>query len=380
MASGPEASVPDSVDSAEVGSEEPQMPTQSVWRRAGLYLWSSGSEHAGLALALVILFIVLSIWAPFFLTTRNLLNVLQQVSFLAIIAWGMTFVIIAAEIDVSVGSAVAFYGAFLGVLVNMHYWPMIPAIAAVLAVAAIVGGLAGLIRAVFGVPSFIVTLALFTALRGMALLITNAVPQAMTSSRFAFWGSGRPWGVPTPALVMTGLFAVFWFLATRTTFGRSVYAVGGNPDAARLSGIPVARIRVTLFVMTGLLSAVSGILLAASLGAGDPSVSQGLEFDVIAAVIVGGTSLYGGRGSMVGTALGVLFIGMLQNGLVLLGVNQYAQGVARGVVILVAVLIGSERARQAFSRRLRTLRWRQDLAESAASLPGEADSQNVFRT
>jgi ribose/xylose/arabinose/galactoside ABC-type transport system permease subunit len=343
-------------------SAGPSSAAASRPRGAGL---SSASEHVGLAIALIILFVVLSVRAPHFLTTQNLLNVLQQVSFLAIIAWGMTLVIIAAEIDVSVGSAVAFYGALLGVLADKRGWPLIVAIIAVLVLAATVGAAAGAIRAYFNIPSFIVTLALFTALRGLALLVTNAVPQPLTDSGFQAWGSGRIWDIPRPALVMIGLFLVFWFVAVRTTYGRSVYAVGGNAEAARLSGIPVGLIRVALFATTGVLSALAGILLAASLGAGDPSVSQGLEFDVIAAVIVGGTSLYGGRGSMVGTALGVAFIGLLQNGLVLLGVNQYAQGVARGLVILVAVLVSSDRARAGFARVRRGLRDRSSRRSSS---------------
>ncbi|MGH2662947.1 MAG: ABC transporter permease [Actinomycetota bacterium] len=316
-----------------------------------LVAWlARGSRHLGLTVALLALFIVLSVWAPNFLTAHNLLNVLRQVSFLAIVAWGMTLVIIGAEIDVSVGSAVAFHGTLLGVLITQAELSFGLAIPLVLLAGAAVGALAGGIRAIFNIPSFIVTLGLFSALRGAGLLLTDAIPQALTSSNFQFWGSGRVAGIPVPALIMVASFLLFWFIATRTTFGRSVYAVGGNAEAARLSGIRVTPIRVALFAITGLLSAVSGVLLAASLGAGNPSVSQGLEFDIIAAVIVGGTNLYGGRGSMVGTALGVLLIGMLQNGLVLLGVSQYAQGVARGVVILFAVLIGSARVRQA-SRR-----------------------------
>jgi ribose/xylose/arabinose/galactoside ABC-type transport system permease subunit len=303
----------------------------------------SGSEHLGLAAVLVITCAVLAAAAPGFLTAANLLDVARQVSFTGIIAFGMTLVIVAAEIDISVGSAIAFSSALFGVLAVEQGWSLAIAALAVVALGGVIGTGAGLVRALLGVPSFIVTLALFSALSGLALLLTDSTPIPVSDPGFAWWGNGSLAGVPVPAVLLLLLFALFWVVANRTEFGRSVYAVGGNAEAARLSGIPVTRVRVVLFATTGALAAVSGVLQTSLLGAGNPTIGSGVEFAVITAVIVGGATLHGGRGSLVGTLLGVLFIGVLNNGMVLLGVNSYAQYVANGVIVLLAVLIGALR-------------------------------------
>jgi simple sugar transport system permease protein len=296
-------------------------------------------EHAGLIAALTVLCAVLYFVAPHFATVRNLVNVLQSASFLGIIALGMTLVILAGEIDISVGSAMALYSALLGVLPAFHGWPLWLAILLVLFLGAFFGGLAGYIRNRFNVPSFIVTLALLSALRGAALYLTDASPIAINDDVFAFVGGGRILTIPVPVIVFILLFLVFWFISEKTTFGRSVYAVGGNPDAARISGISLGRVRIAIFAITGLLSAVSAILLSSLIGSGNAGLGQGAEFQVIAAVIVGGTSLFGGRGSMTGTLLGVLFVGLISNGMVLMGANQYLQQIAQGLIILIAVLL-----------------------------------------
>ena len=295
--------------------------------------------QSGLFLALAALFVALSLIAPNFLTPDNLLNVLRQVAFVGIIAFGMTLVIIGGEVDISVGSAVALSSALLGALHVKAGWPLPLAVLACVLEGILIGLFAGFVRARWNVPSFIATLALYSALRGVAFMITNAFPISIPDERFQFWGNGYLAGVPVPAILMLVAFAVFWFVAERTVFGRSVYAVGGNADAARLSGINVFRIRVMLFGITGGLAALSGVLLSARLASGTASVGVGWEFDVISAVIIGGTSLYGGSGSMVGTLMGVLFIGLLANGMTLMGVNSYAQDAVRGAIVLVAVLV-----------------------------------------
>lgn len=296
-----------------------------------------------LLLALVLLSVVLAATAPNFTTTTNLLNILREAAFVGIIAWGMTMVIVSGEIDISVGSNVALTSALLGVLVAKHDVPIVAAIAIVLVVGMFVGLAAGLIRAVLNVPSFIVTLALYLSLKGTALFITDAFPNTISGDGFNYIGAGFLYGVPVPALIMLALFAIFLFVSRRTIFGRSVYAVGGNAEAARLSGISVTTVRIVVFGMTGLLAAVVGVLLSARLSSGNPGIGNGLEFDVIAAVIIGGASLAGGEGTMFGTLLGVLFITVLSNGLVLLGVNPYVQDIASGAIVLVAVLLSSFR-------------------------------------
>jgi sugar transport system permease protein len=316
--------------------------------------WRVSIEHAGLVGALVVLCAILTFVAPHFLTVRNLVNVLQNVSFLGIVALGMTFVILAGEIDISVGSAMALCSALLGVLPFYRGWPLWGAVIVVLVLGTGIGAAAGYVRDRFSIPSFIVTLALLSALRGAALFMTDASPIAIDGDAFAFWGGGRLFGAPVPVIIFVVLFAVFWFVAEKTTFGRSIYAVGGNPDAARISGISLRRVRVLIFACTGLLSSVSAILLSSLIGSGNAGLGQGAEFQVIAAVIVGGTSLFGGRGSMTGTLLGVLFVGILSNGMVLMGANQYLQQIAQGLIILVAVLLSE--ALRGGSLRSRLLR------------------------
>ncbi|HEX2232128.1 MAG TPA: ABC transporter permease [Thermoleophilaceae bacterium] len=297
-------------------------------------------------MALIALITLYSQIAPNFLTWSNLTTVLNQSVYVGLIAGGMTLVILAGEIDVSVGSAAAFAGVVLALLLEEMAWPL--ALAATVFLGTFIGVVAGWIRAVFLIPSFIVTLALFGALRGLALLLTDAIPQApepLSNSFFTFLGSGKILELPAAVLLLLVLFAAFWFVSTKTAFGTHVYAVGGNPEASHLVGVPVRRVRITLFAITGGCAALSGIVLAAALGAGDPNVTQGLEFEVIAAVIVGGTSLYGGRGTMAGTVLGVLFIAVLGNGLVLMGIDPYANFVVRGLVVLAAVLVMSSTLR-----------------------------------
>lgn len=304
------------------------------------------AEIKGLLVALAVLCTLAALFAPNFATAGNLLDVLRQVAFTGIVACGMTLVIVAGEIDVSVGSAIAFASAMFGVLTASFHLPLWGAALAVVALGSAIGAGAGAIRAWFNIPSFIVTLAMFSALRGAAMLMTDAIPVPILEPGFEAWGSGTVLGVPVPALVMLAAFAVFAVVAARTSFGRSVYAIGGNAEAAHLAGIPVKRTRTLLFALTGGLAAVSGLLMTSRLGSGNPNIGYGVEFAVITSVIVGGASLFGGKGSMLGTLLGGLFIVVLNNAMVLLGINSYAQDIANGVVVLLAVLVGTRPRRQ----------------------------------
>jgi ribose/xylose/arabinose/galactoside ABC-type transport system permease subunit len=298
------------------------------------------ASRSGLLIALILLFVGLALIAPNFLTARNLLNVLRAVAFNGIIACGMTFIIISGDIDVSVGSAVAWASSLLGVLAIEHGWPLWLAVIAVLLQGMVIHALAGSIRVRWKIPAFVVTLALFMSLRGAARLITNAYPITPFPDNFNFWGGGYIFErIPVPAVIMVMTFIIFYFISTRTVYGRSVYSVGGNEEAARLSGIPVWRTRITTFAIIGFLSAFSGVILSSRIMSGSSNIAEGLEFEVIAAVIIGGTSLMGGEGSIVGTLLGVLFIGLLSNGMVLLGITPFAQEVARGLIILFAVFV-----------------------------------------
>ncbi|WP_417512373.1 ABC transporter permease [Microbacterium sp.] len=314
-------------------TDRPQTSVQRWFSRR------SNIQTVALLGVLGIVYLCFSLTAPSFASVGNQLNILQNAAFVGIVAMAMTLVIIAGEIDISVGSAVALGSALLGVTVGQWGLPVPLAILVVLAEGALMGAFAGWVRSRFGVPSFIVTLALYGALRGLALLITNAYPIPLKDPFLVFLGSGRLLGIPVVAIAFMLVFAVIAFVATKTPFGRSVYAVGGNPEAARLSGINVARVRVLVFILTGLAAAMVGVLQSARLSSGTASIGTGVEFDAIAAVIIGGTLLSGGRGSVLGTFIGVIFITVLGNGMVLLGVNPYAQEVVRGVVVLLAVLI-----------------------------------------
>lgn len=311
--------------------------------RVGASPWSKIGElvsRSGLLIGLIILFVLLAALAPNFLSSRNLLNVLRAVAFNGMIACGMTLIIIAGDIDVSVGSAVAWASSLLGVLAIQQGWPLLLAVVFVVIQGTVVHGLAGFIRVRWEIPSFVVSLALFMSLRGAARLITNAYPITPFPDGFSFWGGGYIANViPVPAVLMLITVALFYFISTRTVFGRSVYSVGGNEEAARLSGIDVVRTRIGIFAISGFLSALSGVVISSRIMSGASNIAEGLEFDVIAAVIIGGTSLAGGEGSMIGTLLGVLFIGLLNNGMVLLGITPFAQEVVRGLIILGAVLI-----------------------------------------
>ncbi|MBV2364632.1 ABC transporter permease [Streptomonospora nanhaiensis] len=296
-------------------------------------------NEIGLLAAIVLLYVVLGASASGFLSLDNQLGLLRNAATIGIAAWGVTLVIVAGEIDISIGPAVAFASVLVAKGAAEWNLGVAGAIALTLLLGVAWGALAGWLRARFNVPSFITTLGLWSVLGGLALYMTDALPVPLPESAVFDVLGGSVLGVPTSALVMLALFAVFAYVARYTAYGRSVYAIGGNAAAARLAGLNVTRVRVLLFATTGLLAAITGILLAARLGSGNGGAAAGLEFDVIAAVVIGGTALAGGRGSLLGTFLGVVFISVIANGLVLLGVNPFFQDVVRGLIIVAAVLV-----------------------------------------
>jgi ribose/xylose/arabinose/galactoside ABC-type transport system permease subunit len=289
---------------------------------------------------------VLAFSAPDFFTASNLVNVVRQTSFPAIVAVGMTFVILTAGIDLSVGGVIAFAGV-VGCLIIVRPefslgWALALGIAAGVAVGTVVGVINGVAITRFRLPPFIATLAMwFIAGRdgGLAFIVTAGQPVYNLPASFTFLGAGDIGGVPIPIILMLVTVAAGHVVLTRTAFGRHVYAVGGNEEAAWLSGINVARVKLAVYIISGTLAGLSSMVLAGRLASGDPKTGMGMELDAIAAVVVGGTSLFGGKGSVLGTLIGALIMGVLNNGLNLLDISSYWQPVVKGVVILLAVLI-----------------------------------------
>jgi ribose/xylose/arabinose/galactoside ABC-type transport system permease subunit len=296
-------------------------------------------------LMLAVLVVLLVFTAPGFPTLGNLLNVLRTGSMLGIIAFGMTAVIISGEIDLSVGAGAALAGCITAWFAGQFSDSLGGVAAVVLGVVSaivvgfVIGFLTGKTRQMFNVPTFISTLALFTALRGIANLITGGFPLATFPGWFGFFGGGYLFGIPFPVYVFVATFAGTHLLMNYTRFGRAVYAVGGNMEAARLSGIDIWFVKTMALAMTGALTAISGILIASQIGSGTGTTATGMELDVIAAVIIGGTSLFGGKGRIWGTLIGVLFLGCISNGMTLLNFSDYWQYVVRGGIILAAVLL-----------------------------------------
>lgn len=294
---------------------------------------------------LVMLIMILAFTAPGFFSFRNFFNVLRNVSTQGIIAFGMTILIISGEIDLSVGSSVAFAGCLCAFLVEKMQGILSPLVSVVIAVAAVLafgymhGSITGFLRRKYNIPSFIITLAFLTVLFGAANIITGGFPIAPYPLWFGFLGNGRIFGVPFPAIVFLIVFVVMHFVLNFTIFGRSIYAVGGNIKSARVSGIDVWKVKTHAFIITSFLAALSGLLVSSQILSGNAGTARGWELDVIASVIIGGTNLFGGIGRIGGTFVGVLFLGVVFNGMTLLNINEYWQHVVRGSLILAAVLL-----------------------------------------
>ncbi|SRR6266446_2973950 len=309
--------------------------------RARVYLlW----QELGMALVLVLLCVFMAFFAPYFLTVSNLLNVAQQTSINAILAAGMTFVILTGGIDLSVGSALAVAGV-VAVWLASKGVPGIIDVPAGLVIGSLCGWLNGVLVAKFKLLPFIVTLGALTYLRGAAYVLTGAYPIIKDDLGFGFLGNGFVGPLPWPVVIALIVYIVGYIVLKRTIFGRHVYAIGGNAQAARLTGINVDRTLIWIYTISGLCTGIAGVIFSARLLSAQPTGGQGYELDAIAAVILGGTSFVGGVGSIVGTLIGALIIGVLNNGLVLMNVPFFYQLIIKGAVIIVAVLIDQLRSR-----------------------------------
>jgi ribose transport system permease protein len=313
--------------------------TEAKPRRLGI------GQKLGPLAGLFAIVLVVSIMEPDFLTLNNLFNILRQVSINALIAFGMTFVILTGGIDLSVGSILALSSAFVAGLMTDGTSALI-AVRAGLIVGAVMGALNGMVISLGKVAPFIATLATMTIFRGLTLVYMDGKPITRLSQGgwFELFGRGYFWIFPVPVLTMLIAFAVLYFILKKTTIGRYTYAIGGNEEAAKLMGIQVNKVKIMIYSLPGLMAALAGIILTSRLNSAQPTAGTSYELDAIAAVDLGGTSLSGGRGWIVGTLIGALIIGTLNNGLNLLGVSSFFQLVVKGLLILFAVLADRKQA------------------------------------
>jgi ribose transport system permease protein len=297
-------------------------------------------QKYGPFLALIAVCIGLAFLSPNFLSVSNSFDVMRQVSINAVIAFGMTLTILLGGIDLSVGSILAVSSVLAAMTMKGGHGAGLATAIALLAGAAM-GSLNGVVIAKGNVAPFIATLGTMTLLRGAALVLSNGSPiSGFPSQLFALLGGGYVARlIPVPVVLMLAMFAVFWFVLTRTVFGRHVYATGGNAEAAKLSGVNTDRVQILVYTVSGAMAALAGVILTSRLDSAQPTAGAGYELDAITAVVLGGTSLAGGRGWIFGTLVGALLIGVLNNGLNLMGVSAFYQQVVKGSVILLAVLL-----------------------------------------
>lgn len=307
-------------------------------------------DNIGIIIALFAMFIFLTLFPTTrstFLTPKNMFNILRQNASNLFLATGMTMVIILGGIDLSVGSVIALSGVVAaGCVVNFGL-PEAVGFAAAILVGALVGLFNGFIICKTDIPPFIVTLASMNITKGIALVLTGGAPIRCMTDAFKFPGAGYVGPVPTPVILMVVIFIIAAMLINKTQFGRHIYAVGGNVQAAKFSGISVEKVKFIVYAYTGVMAGIAGVVIASRLYSGQPTAGDGAEMDAIASVVVGGTSMSGGSGRIGGTLIGVLIIGVLNNGLNLMGVDSNFQYIVKGLVILLAVYVDFLRNKKA---------------------------------
>jgi len=315
---------------SQVASHESILDTNSF------LLWMK--RNLASIIALLIMVVILSFTTNSFMVSTNLISVLRQVCVNCFIAFGITCVLISGGIDLSVGSVVAAAGVIAVRMANSGM-PVVFAVAAALAFGAVLGLFNGYVISHTTLPPFIVTLSTQIIVRGISYLLTGGMPAQCTNDAFNYLGTGMVFGIPIPVILVLVVLVILYFVINRTAFGRHVYATGGNKEAAQYAGVDVKSVQMRVYMISGIVAALAGVVLAARLYSGQPSVGEGFERDAIAASVLGGTSFNGGIGTLGGTVVGVLIIGVLNNGMNLLKINSYWQYVVKGCVILGAVYI-----------------------------------------
>ena len=295
----------------------------------------------GIFIVFSIICLIISFISPQFLTVSNWTIIITQVSINALLAFGVTFVIITGGIDLSLGSIVAVAGVSAAMLAHPDSYPVLVPVFAGLFAGLLMGAFNGFIITKSKIAPFIVTLGTMTIGRGLALILSNGRPVSNLSDSFVFIGSGKIMGIPFLIIILILMFILCSVILNKTILGRYIYAVGGNEQAARASGINITQVKMAVYSISGLLAGLSGILLTSRITTGQPNAGAGFELDAIAAVVIGGTSTTGGKGSIAGTLVGVLLIGVINNSLDLLNVTSYYQQVVMGIIIIGAVVLDS---------------------------------------
>ena len=320
-------------------SAESKTATQSGFRKFAHQV----QQSLGPLLALILLCVVASIASPFFLSPRNILNVLRQSSINAIIAAGMTLTILTAGIDLSVGSVLALSSTTLGLLMIHQGAPSSVAIGGALILSAIVGIINGLVITRMRVPPFIATLGMMSIARGAALEMTKGYPQFGLNQDFRWMGAGQVGPIPWPVIITLIIYVLVYLMLRYTKIGLYAYGIGGNEQAVIFSGINVKRYKVVVYMLCSLLAGIAGVVLSARLDSAQPIVGEGFELDAVAAVVIGGTSLFGGEGTIWGTMVGALIMGVIRNLMNLMEVSAFWQRIVIGIVIIMAVFIDQMR-------------------------------------
>jgi ribose transport system permease protein len=300
------------------------------------------SQTLGPLASLIILSLLLCRHQEVFMTSNNWLNIARQASFNAILGIGMTFVILTAGIDLSVGSMVAVSSVVGGLLIIDQGWSMWPAVVAMLVAGGLCGLFNGLIITLGKIPPFIVTLGTMQVFRGLALQLTNGQPIfdiTKVQPEFDIWGTRNFGGIPSPVIITAVVFVIGFLILRYTRLGLYTYAIGGNEQATRFSGVNIDRYKLAVYTLMGLAAGIAGVMLTSRLNSAQPNVANGAELDAIAAVVIGGTSLFGGEGTIIGTIIGALLMAVIRNGLTLMHVTAFYQQIVIGIVIILAVLI-----------------------------------------
>ncbi len=323
-------------------SDQAQMAAGTAFKQQNLLRVLRQSPIFYPLIGLLAVSIIMVFASDSFLSVANITNIMRQVSIIAIIAAGMTFVILTGGIDLSVGAVMALAGTIAAGLMVAGLNTSLALLAGI-GIGIGIGVFNGGLVAFAGMPSIIVTLATMGIARGFGLMYSGGYPISGLPSWIKFFGGGTVLGVQMPILIMLLVYVLAWVLLERTPFGRHVYAIGGNETATRLSGVRVSRTKLFVYVLSGFTASIAAIVLTSRLMSGQPNAGTGFELDAIAAVVLGGTSIAGGRGSVIGTLIGALLLGVLNNGLNMMGVDPYVQNVIKGGIILLAIYIGRER-------------------------------------